>query len=187
MDRHGSNALFHFHTIFYSAGQNYHNIDSLNQLSSRFFLPKYPPYNYTYRVILQVSYEDIEKLVGRDRKFHLLVVGLQEAPRNNISRLLKAALLESHMWVTSSNSLSTFISLSDVAISTQTRLSAPSVNLPPLMLSSIFPYLFPFEISIVSRSKILWCMFNFFSPPVPRKYKNGHHHPGKQVTPSFRI
>ncbi|KAG5543289.1 hypothetical protein RHGRI_016132 [Rhododendron griersonianum] len=51
----------------------------------------------TWNMNGQVSYEDIEELVGRDRKFHLLVVGLQEVPRNNISRLLKAALLESHI------------------------------------------------------------------------------------------
>ncbi|KAH7850349.1 hypothetical protein Vadar_031435 [Vaccinium darrowii] len=51
----------------------------------------------TWNMNGQVSYEDIEELVGRDRKFHLLVVGLQEAPQNNISRLLKAALLESHI------------------------------------------------------------------------------------------
>ncbi|KAI8014096.1 Type IV inositol polyphosphate 5-phosphatase 11 [Camellia lanceoleosa] len=51
----------------------------------------------TWNMNGQVSYEDIEELVGRDRKFHLLVVGLQEAPRNNISRLLQAALVESHI------------------------------------------------------------------------------------------
>ncbi|XP_057469116.1 type IV inositol polyphosphate 5-phosphatase 11 isoform X2 [Actinidia eriantha] len=51
----------------------------------------------TWNMNGQVSYGDIKELVGRDRKFHLLVVGLQEAPRNNISRFLQEALVETHM------------------------------------------------------------------------------------------
>ncbi|KAK6938765.1 Endonuclease/exonuclease/phosphatase, partial [Dillenia turbinata] len=44
----------------------------------------------------EVAYEDIEALVGDDRKFDLLVVGLQEAPGRNISRLFEEALLQTH-------------------------------------------------------------------------------------------
>ncbi|XP_057469117.1 type IV inositol polyphosphate 5-phosphatase 11 isoform X3 [Actinidia eriantha] len=51
----------------------------------------------TWNMNGQVSYGDIKELVGRDRKFHLLVVGLQEAPRNNISRFLQEALVETHI------------------------------------------------------------------------------------------
>lgn len=43
------------------------------------------------------SYEDIAELVGSSRKFDLFIVGLQEAPRNNILRLLQIALVETHM------------------------------------------------------------------------------------------
>ncbi|XAR61811.1 Inositol-polyphosphate 5-phosphatase [Bertholletia excelsa] len=50
----------------------------------------------TWNMNGQVSYEDIEELVGRDRRYDLLVVGLQEAPRRNISRLLQAALAQTH-------------------------------------------------------------------------------------------
>ncbi|RVW50450.1 Type IV inositol polyphosphate 5-phosphatase 11 [Vitis vinifera] len=51
----------------------------------------------TWNMNGQVSYKDIEQLVGSDREFDLLVVGLQEAPRNNISQLLQAALVETHI------------------------------------------------------------------------------------------
>lgn len=46
---------------------------------------------------LKVSYEDLAELVGSKRKFDLLVVGLQEAPRNSISRMLQATLSETHL------------------------------------------------------------------------------------------
>ncbi|KAK9270747.1 hypothetical protein L1049_026330 [Liquidambar formosana] len=51
----------------------------------------------TWNMNGQVCYEDLATLVGRDQKFDLLVVGLQEVPRNNISRLLQAVLVETHM------------------------------------------------------------------------------------------
>ncbi|KAK2974091.1 hypothetical protein RJ640_020447, partial [Escallonia rubra] len=51
----------------------------------------------TWNMNGQVAYEDIEKLVGRDRRFDLLVIGLQEVPRNNIPRLLEKALVETHI------------------------------------------------------------------------------------------
>ncbi|OMO85226.1 hypothetical protein COLO4_21699 [Corchorus olitorius] len=44
----------------------------------------------------QVTYEDLVELVGSNRRFDLLVVGLQEAPRDNLARLLQDALLETH-------------------------------------------------------------------------------------------
>lgn len=46
---------------------------------------------------MKVSYEDIEKLVGGDRKYDVLVAGLQEVPRNNILGLLEDALADTHM------------------------------------------------------------------------------------------
>ncbi|PQQ13580.1 type IV inositol polyphosphate 5-phosphatase 11 isoform X1 [Prunus yedoensis var. nudiflora] len=51
----------------------------------------------TWNMNGQVTYEDLAELVGNNRKFDLLVVGLQEVPRKNISRLLQAALLDSHI------------------------------------------------------------------------------------------
>ncbi|KAL5558108.1 hypothetical protein UlMin_034319 [Ulmus minor] len=49
----------------------------------------------TWNMNGQVSYQDLEEVVGSSRKFDLLVVGLQEVPRQNISRLLQEVLLES--------------------------------------------------------------------------------------------
>lgn len=51
----------------------------------------------TWNMNGQVCYEDIKKLVSRDRKFDLLVVGLQEVPRKNISKMLKNVLVDTHM------------------------------------------------------------------------------------------
>lgn len=48
---------------------------------------------------MKVPCEDIAKLVGEDRKYDLLVMGLQEAPRNNICKLLKNTLADTHMYV----------------------------------------------------------------------------------------
>lgn len=45
---------------------------------------------------MKVSYEDLVELIGSNRKFDLLIVGLQEVPRNNIARLLKRAVAETH-------------------------------------------------------------------------------------------
>nr|XP_023905394.1 type IV inositol polyphosphate 5-phosphatase 11 [Quercus suber]POF19739.1 type iv inositol polyphosphate 5-phosphatase 11 [Quercus suber] len=51
----------------------------------------------TWNMNGQVSYEDIAELVGSSRKFDLFIIGLQEAPRNNILRLLQTALVETHI------------------------------------------------------------------------------------------
>ncbi|XP_062157551.1 type IV inositol polyphosphate 5-phosphatase 11 [Alnus glutinosa] len=51
----------------------------------------------TWNMNGQVSYEDLAELVGSSRKFDLLVVGLQEVPRDNILQLLQAALAETHI------------------------------------------------------------------------------------------
>lgn len=51
--------------------------------------------------MMKVSMEDIEKLVEGNREFDLLVIGLQEVPRINVSRLLKNALSDIHMYVSS--------------------------------------------------------------------------------------
>lgn len=52
----------------------------------------------TWNMNGQVCYRDLEDMVARNnRKFDLLVIGLQEVPRKNISRRLQAALLDSHM------------------------------------------------------------------------------------------
>ncbi|XP_049390972.1 type IV inositol polyphosphate 5-phosphatase 11 [Solanum stenotomum] len=53
-------------------------------------------YFVTWNMNGQVPCEDIAKLVGEDRKYDLLVMGLQEAPRNNICKLLKNTLADTH-------------------------------------------------------------------------------------------
>jgi hypothetical protein len=44
-----------------------------------------------------MSAEDVAKLVSSDRKFDLLVVGLQEAPKPDVSRVLQEALAGTHV------------------------------------------------------------------------------------------
>ncbi|XP_031376760.1 type IV inositol polyphosphate 5-phosphatase 11 isoform X2 [Punica granatum] len=51
----------------------------------------------TWNMNGQVSYEDLVELVGSKRNFELLVVGLQEAPRTNISRMLQAVMAPTHI------------------------------------------------------------------------------------------
>ncbi|CAN1273598.1 Type IV inositol polyphosphate 5-phosphatase 11 [Linum perenne] len=52
----------------------------------------------TWNMNGQVCYEDLVELFsGHDRKYDLLVVGLQEAPRRNVSRLLQSAVVNTHM------------------------------------------------------------------------------------------
>ncbi|CAH2035887.1 unnamed protein product [Thlaspi arvense] len=51
----------------------------------------------TWNMNGKVSYEDLVELVGKDRKFDLLVVGLQEAPKTNIAQLLQTALSPTHV------------------------------------------------------------------------------------------
>lgn len=53
---------------------------------------------------MQVSLEDLAELVGRERRFDLLAVGLQEVPRSNVARLLQSALDETHRYVCRCNS-----------------------------------------------------------------------------------
>ncbi|KAJ4962814.1 hypothetical protein NE237_022753 [Protea cynaroides] len=50
----------------------------------------------TWNMNGKVSYQDLAELVGVDRKFDLLVIGLQEVPRCNMRRLLQEALVETH-------------------------------------------------------------------------------------------
>ncbi|XP_008813261.4 type IV inositol polyphosphate 5-phosphatase 11 isoform X2 [Phoenix dactylifera] len=50
----------------------------------------------TWNMNGKASSEDFAELVGRDRRFDLLAVGLQEVPRRNVARLLQAALDETH-------------------------------------------------------------------------------------------
>ncbi|KAK9129969.1 hypothetical protein Sjap_010456 [Stephania japonica] len=50
----------------------------------------------TWNMNGQVSYRDLAEIVGNDRKFDLLVVGLQEVPRVNVAQLLQEALVETH-------------------------------------------------------------------------------------------
>ncbi|XP_027148233.1 type IV inositol polyphosphate 5-phosphatase 11 [Coffea eugenioides] len=51
----------------------------------------------TWNMNGQVSSEDINKLVGKIRKLDLLVIGLQEVPRENIAQLLKNVLADTHI------------------------------------------------------------------------------------------
>ena len=47
----------------------------------------------------KVTFEDLAEMVGSNREFDLLAVGLQEAPpcqRNKVATMLSAALDESH-------------------------------------------------------------------------------------------
>ncbi|KAL9172522.1 hypothetical protein ABFS82_03G053700 [Erythranthe guttata] len=53
----------------------------------------------TWNMNGQVGYEDIRKLVGNERKYDLLVIGLQEVPRTNVLELLENALAESHLFL----------------------------------------------------------------------------------------
>ncbi|CAN7139215.1 unnamed protein product [Brassica rapa subsp. narinosa] len=45
----------------------------------------------------KVSYDDLVQLVGKDRKFDLLVVGVQEAPKTNVAQLLQTASSPTHV------------------------------------------------------------------------------------------
>ncbi|KAK4429125.1 Type IV inositol polyphosphate 5-phosphatase 11 [Sesamum alatum] len=51
----------------------------------------------TWNMNGQVRYEDVRKLVGKEWKYELVVIGLQEVPRRNVSDLLENALIESHV------------------------------------------------------------------------------------------
>ncbi|KAL2459157.1 Type I inositol 1 [Forsythia ovata] len=51
----------------------------------------------TWNMNGKVSYEDIKELVGRDRKYDVLVAGLQEVPRSNILGLFEDALADTHI------------------------------------------------------------------------------------------
>ncbi|KAL4333850.1 hypothetical protein GQ457_07G025990 [Hibiscus cannabinus] len=50
----------------------------------------------TWNMNGQVSYEDLVESIGRNRRFDLLVVGLQEVARDNVARLLQDVLVETH-------------------------------------------------------------------------------------------
>nr|DAD21775.1 TPA_asm: hypothetical protein HUJ06_023238 [Nelumbo nucifera] len=50
----------------------------------------------TWNMNGKVSDEDLAELVGDNRKFDLLVVGLQEVPRCNVAQLLQETLAETH-------------------------------------------------------------------------------------------
>lgn len=50
----------------------------------------------TWNMNGQVSFEDLAEMVGSNRDFDLLAVGLQEAPGNKIATMLSAALNETH-------------------------------------------------------------------------------------------
>ncbi|XP_013615634.1 PREDICTED: type IV inositol polyphosphate 5-phosphatase 11-like [Brassica oleracea var. oleracea] len=51
----------------------------------------------TWNMNGKVSYEDLVQLVGKDRKFDLLVVGVQEAPKTNVAQLLQTASSPTHV------------------------------------------------------------------------------------------
>lgn len=51
----------------------------------------------TWNMNGQVSFEDLAEMVGSNRDFDLLAVGLQEAPGNKMATMLSAALDESHI------------------------------------------------------------------------------------------
>lgn len=45
---------------------------------------------------MKVSYEDLVELVGKEKKFDLLVVGFQEAPKTNVAKFLETASSPTH-------------------------------------------------------------------------------------------
>jgi hypothetical protein len=47
--------------------------------------------------VVKMSVEDITKLVAPNRKFDLLVVGLQEAPKCDVSQVLQETMADTHM------------------------------------------------------------------------------------------
>ncbi|XP_066325139.1 type IV inositol polyphosphate 5-phosphatase 11-like [Miscanthus floridulus] len=51
----------------------------------------------TWNMNSKMSVEDVTKLVSSNRKFDLLVVGLQEAPKSDVSQVLQEALAETHV------------------------------------------------------------------------------------------
>ncbi|KAJ0228956.1 Type IV inositol polyphosphate 5-phosphatase 11 [Hirschfeldia incana] len=51
----------------------------------------------TWNMNGKVSYEDLVELVGKDRNFDLLVVGVQEAPKTNVAQLLQTASSPTHV------------------------------------------------------------------------------------------
>ncbi|ESQ30861.1 hypothetical protein EUTSA_v10011683mg [Eutrema salsugineum] len=51
----------------------------------------------TWNMNGKVSYEDLVELVGKDRKFDLLIVGLQEAPKTNVAQFLQTASSPTHV------------------------------------------------------------------------------------------
>lgn len=53
----------------------------------------------TWNMNGKVMSEDLEALVGGDRKFDLFVVGLQEVPRRNMARHLEEVLIHTHSLV----------------------------------------------------------------------------------------
>ncbi|XP_054796230.1 type IV inositol polyphosphate 5-phosphatase 11 isoform X2 [Prosopis cineraria] len=53
----------------------------------------------TWNMNGQVSFEDLAEMVGDNCEFDLLVIGLQEAPRNKVAKLLKAALVQTHILI----------------------------------------------------------------------------------------
>ncbi|XP_058069151.1 type IV inositol polyphosphate 5-phosphatase 11 isoform X2 [Magnolia sinica] len=53
----------------------------------------------TWNMNGKVSSEDFVELIGGNRNFDLFVVGLQEVPRHNVARLLKAILVDTHRLV----------------------------------------------------------------------------------------
>ena len=45
----------------------------------------------------KMSVQDIGKLVSSDKKFDLLVLGLQEAPKYGVEQVLQEAMADTHM------------------------------------------------------------------------------------------
>ncbi|XP_028791577.1 type IV inositol polyphosphate 5-phosphatase 11-like [Neltuma alba] len=53
----------------------------------------------TWNMNGQVNFEDLAEMVGDICEFDLLVIGLQEAPRKKVAKLLKAALVDTHILI----------------------------------------------------------------------------------------
>lgn len=49
------------------------------------------------RSLVKLSVEDVRKLVSSNRRFDLLVVGLQEVPKCGVTQALQEAMADTHM------------------------------------------------------------------------------------------
>ncbi|XP_047087724.1 type IV inositol polyphosphate 5-phosphatase 11-like [Lolium rigidum] len=57
----------------------------------------------TWNMNGKMSFQDVRKLVSSDRKFDLLVIGLQEAPKSGVAQVLQEAMADTHILLCQKN------------------------------------------------------------------------------------